>query len=210
MYLGTILSVFFALFVTVLESLIPIVKDELDIRRYVYRIRYPERRLPYNTRIPFIDESESWAYEIIYVFQLYVLVYFTQDISSLIMAIVVTNIILYSLCLYQLVVSTTHMSPLRYFKFAAEFLSFLVEFFIICNSSEVADDCSIMIVYAIKNSNWEKCSNQTKRDLCVILRRAQKPNHARFHRGALVVSRVLFMKVIRTAYSFVNFMRCMR
>uniref|UniRef100_A0A8D9DYM4 Odorant receptor n=1 Tax=Cacopsylla melanoneura TaxID=428564 RepID=A0A8D9DYM4_9HEMI len=64
------------------ESLAPITNNELAIRRNVYRTKYPERRLIFNTRIPFIDESESWAHEIIYVIQLYFLTYFIACAST--------------------------------------------------------------------------------------------------------------------------------
>uniref|UniRef100_A0A8D8X4L1 Uncharacterized protein n=2 Tax=Cacopsylla melanoneura TaxID=428564 RepID=A0A8D8X4L1_9HEMI len=134
----------------------------------------------------------------------------TENISHMVIAVIISNMVLNSLCLSQLVVTSTHMSPFRYFEFAAEFASLLLEFFIVCNSSEMLDDCSIMVVNAIKYSNWHKCSSRTRRDVCVMLRRAQRPNHAKFHQGALVISRQLFMKVLKTVYSFVNFMRFMR
>uniref|UniRef100_A0A8D8U4G4 Odorant receptor n=1 Tax=Cacopsylla melanoneura TaxID=428564 RepID=A0A8D8U4G4_9HEMI len=66
------------------ESLAPITNNELAIRRNVYRTKYPERRLIFNTRIPFIDESESWAYEIIYFYQLYISILFSICIGLLI------------------------------------------------------------------------------------------------------------------------------
>ncbi|KAL1456347.1 hypothetical protein WDU94_001084 [Cyamophila willieti] len=64
-----------------LETFIPLSKSELDIRRKVYRTKYPERRLPYNMRIPFVDESESWAYETIYVIDMIVMFYFIWWVS---------------------------------------------------------------------------------------------------------------------------------
>ncbi|KAL1453582.1 hypothetical protein WDU94_009913 [Cyamophila willieti] len=193
---------------SVLESIIPISSSELEIRRNVYRTKHPERRHPYNTRIPFIDESESWAYETIYVFQFYLLIYFTRVISPFMSVLVVVNIEFIVLCFYQMVASSTDISLLRYLKFVAVFFAVMLEFFLICcNSSEVADDCNAMMVNAIKQCGWENCTNQTRRDLCILLRRVQRPNHLKFNQGMIVLSRLLFIKVVKLAYSFVNFMR---
>uniref|UniRef100_A0A8D8T6H3 Odorant receptor n=1 Tax=Cacopsylla melanoneura TaxID=428564 RepID=A0A8D8T6H3_9HEMI len=57
-----------------LESFLPLSAKELEIRRLVYRTQDPERRHPYNVRYPCIDESESWAFEIVLVHQTYVIV----------------------------------------------------------------------------------------------------------------------------------------
>lgn len=55
-----------------LEALLPIASSELVIRQHVYRTSHPERRHPYNLRLPFLDESKSWAYEIIFIWIFYV------------------------------------------------------------------------------------------------------------------------------------------
>ncbi|KAL1453140.1 hypothetical protein WDU94_007310 [Cyamophila willieti] len=199
---------FLAIIGSVLESIIPISKSELDIRRNVYRTKHPEHRLPYNLRIPFIDETESWAYEIVYVYQLYIIIYFTEVISPFMFALVISNIEYIVLCLYQMVASSDNISLLRYLKFVGVFFVVLLEFFLICcNSSEVADDCNEMMVNAIKQCRWEMCSDQTRRELCMILRRVQRPNHLKFNEGMIILSRFLFLKVVKLAYSFVNFMR---
>lgn len=111
------------------------------------------------------------------------------------------------LLLYMLVASSTQISPLRYCKFVAEFIGVILEFFILCNSSEVSDDCGNMVHNAINKSSWQMCSNNTRRDLCILLRRVQKPSHMKFHNGAIVLSKVLLVKVIKIAYTFVNFLR---
>ncbi|KAL1454075.1 hypothetical protein WDU94_010362 [Cyamophila willieti] len=193
----------------VLESIIPISKSELDIRRNIYRTKHPERRLPYNMRVPFIDETESWAYEIIYLYQC--VCHFFQAIRTITpvsSALVLANFVFIVLCVYQMVASSTNMSLLRYLKFVGVFFAVMLEFFLICcNSSEVANECNEIMVNAIKDCNWEKCTNQTKRDLCILLRRVQRSNHFKYNHGMLVLSRLLFLKVVKLAYSFVNFMR---
>uniref|UniRef100_A0A8D8X680 Uncharacterized protein n=1 Tax=Cacopsylla melanoneura TaxID=428564 RepID=A0A8D8X680_9HEMI len=119
------------------------------------------------------------------------------------------NYIVFVLCLYILVASNIPLSPQRYFKFLGEFTIFLLEFFLICNSSELMDDCSGMVRDAVNTSNWINCSKQARRDLRMILRRVQVPNHLRFHQGTVVLNRLFFLKVFKVVYSFVNFMRVM-
>uniref|UniRef100_A0A8D9BD78 Uncharacterized protein n=1 Tax=Cacopsylla melanoneura TaxID=428564 RepID=A0A8D9BD78_9HEMI len=127
--------------------------------------------------------------------------------SPIVLGLVITNTVVIVLCLFVLVTSSTDISPFRYLKFVIYFLAVMLEFFVVCcNSSEVADSSNEMIVNAIKQCSWEKCNNQTRRDLCVMLRRVQRPNHLKFN-GVLVLSRPLFLKVAKWAYSFVNFMR---
>ncbi|KAL1451956.1 hypothetical protein WDU94_006281 [Cyamophila willieti] len=198
--LGTLLS-------SVGATIIPLSSDEVDIRRYVYRTKHPERRHPSTIRVPFIDESESWYYEIIYFFELYCLTYFTVLITNMIVVYIFANNVFIALCLYQLVASSIQLSPIRYLKFFAFFFGIMLEFFLICNSSEHADDCNPMVRNAIKYSSWENSTTQTKRTLCMMLRRVQKSNHARFHQGAIVLSRLSFHKVVKVAYTFVNFIR---
>ncbi|KAL1459305.1 hypothetical protein WDU94_011301 [Cyamophila willieti] len=57
----------------ILEPLTAISQSELDIRRNVYRTKHPERRLPANIKIPLMDESESWAYEVLFLHQFYII-----------------------------------------------------------------------------------------------------------------------------------------
>ncbi|KAL1454432.1 hypothetical protein WDU94_010690 [Cyamophila willieti] len=181
----------------------PMSKDELEIRRNVYRTKHPERRLIYNTRIPFIDESESWAFELIYVYQLYAISYFTEVISPLMLALVISNAVFIVLSFYQVVVSNSHMSPIRYAKFLVYLSGVTLEFYYVCcNSSEMADDCNRLIVNTIIQSNWENCALETQRDLHMFLRRVQRSNHLTFN-GVLVLDMPLFANVIKFAYNFV-------
>ncbi|KAL1459059.1 hypothetical protein WDU94_011069 [Cyamophila willieti] len=69
---------------SVLESLLPLSKNEYEIRTNVHRTKHPERRLPYNLRIPFVDESESWAYEIVYFLDTMFLIPFSCRLTLLI------------------------------------------------------------------------------------------------------------------------------
>uniref|UniRef100_A0A8D8QBD2 Uncharacterized protein n=1 Tax=Cacopsylla melanoneura TaxID=428564 RepID=A0A8D8QBD2_9HEMI len=134
---------------------------------------------------------------------------FTRVISPFMSILVVSNIVFFVLCLYQMVTGSAHISLLRYLKFVGVFLAIMLEFFLICcNSSEVGDECNDMMVSAIKQCGYEKCiAYQTRRDLCVLLSRVQRPNHLKFNQGTIVLSRILFLKVAKLTYSFVNFMR---
>ncbi|CAA2977304.1 Hypothetical predicted protein, partial [Olea europaea subsp. europaea] len=64
--------------------LISVSESELEIRRHVYRNAHPGRRHGLNVRIIFIDESESWYYEAMLVFQFYMAAVFAFMGSALI------------------------------------------------------------------------------------------------------------------------------
>uniref|UniRef100_A0A8D9BFV6 Uncharacterized protein n=1 Tax=Cacopsylla melanoneura TaxID=428564 RepID=A0A8D9BFV6_9HEMI len=125
----------------------------------------------------------------------------------MIVVYMLANSVFISLCLYQLVASSVQLSLLRYMKFFAFSFGIMLEFFLFCNSCELADECSGMVLNAIKYSSWENCTNESRRTLCTMLRRVQKSNHPRFHQGAIVLSRFTFFKVVKVAYSFVSFIQ---
>ncbi|KAL1461621.1 hypothetical protein WDU94_013499 [Cyamophila willieti] len=190
-----------------LETALPIEPNELEIRRTVYRTAHPERKLPYNLQIPWIDESESLWYEIIYILDTFCIVYVVKMLNPMVLTFCCFNNILISLCVYQLMFSPPDLSPSRYFKFVGQLIALLVEYFYICNCSEWVDDCYGLIRTSLAESSWYACSNRTKRDLCMLWRKVQKMNHLRFYDGALIMNRVLFVKVIKVAYTFLNFMK---
>ncbi|KAL1461113.1 hypothetical protein WDU94_013044 [Cyamophila willieti] len=57
----------------VLEALLPMSDENIEIQINVYEAKYPKRRLPLHLRIPFIVETESWAYETIFIVETYLL-----------------------------------------------------------------------------------------------------------------------------------------
>uniref|UniRef100_A0A8D9E9S9 Odorant receptor n=1 Tax=Cacopsylla melanoneura TaxID=428564 RepID=A0A8D9E9S9_9HEMI len=76
----------------ILEALYPVADDDLKIRQIVYRTRHPERKHPFDVRIPFVDESKSWVYEIVFLLQVYtifVLICFTTLIITVLPVIIV-------------------------------------------------------------------------------------------------------------------------
>uniref|UniRef100_A0A8D9EZP2 Uncharacterized protein n=1 Tax=Cacopsylla melanoneura TaxID=428564 RepID=A0A8D9EZP2_9HEMI len=83
----------FATLGLVLEPVPPLPQNELDIRATIYGTEHPERRLPLTIKIPFADESESWTYGILYVFEFYILmVYYTIGASTAMSLLPVTLI----------------------------------------------------------------------------------------------------------------------
>lgn len=76
--------VFCAVFESVFETITPITAEDLKIRRNVYRTAHPERRHPFNMRIPFLDESKSWTYQWIYFVQCYLGLLIVIWVSSVI------------------------------------------------------------------------------------------------------------------------------
>ncbi|KAI5722776.1 hypothetical protein M8J76_013331 [Diaphorina citri] len=55
----------------VVQTLAPLNSEELEIQAHVYRTKHPERILMSNLNVPFIDETESYYYEAITVYELY-------------------------------------------------------------------------------------------------------------------------------------------
>lgn len=80
--LGFLIVVALAIAGSFLETFLPMSSSELRIRRSVYsETKHPERRLPFNLRVPFVDETESWAYEIIYAIDIYIMINFIFWVS---------------------------------------------------------------------------------------------------------------------------------
>uniref|UniRef100_A0A8D9EE66 Odorant receptor n=1 Tax=Cacopsylla melanoneura TaxID=428564 RepID=A0A8D9EE66_9HEMI len=65
-----VMSVGGALAATLFEKLLPLSEHDLDMLRFIYRTKHPERRLFVNVWIPFIDETESGYFEVIYALEL--------------------------------------------------------------------------------------------------------------------------------------------
>ncbi|KAL1454283.1 hypothetical protein WDU94_010555 [Cyamophila willieti] len=114
---------------------------------------------------------------------------------------------MFSLCLYEMTVSLDSMSSTRVSKTCIYFLGMTVQYFYFCNCSETADICQTMVRQSLLQCDWHAISIETRRNLTVMLAKIQRPNHLRFYNGMLVISRAFFLKVVKTAYTFVNFMR---
>lgn len=115
--LSFICAVSFALAGSILETMIPLSESELEIRRNIYRTnKYPERRLPYNTHIPFIDESVSWSYEIIYVYQIYIILCFIVSSSFMVSIVPISMVYVRGqyeiLCKYIQMIGQDHRDSL--------------------------------------------------------------------------------------------------
>uniref|UniRef100_A0A8D8R9P9 Uncharacterized protein n=1 Tax=Cacopsylla melanoneura TaxID=428564 RepID=A0A8D8R9P9_9HEMI len=132
------------------------------------------------------------------------MLHFLDPVAICFIALNMVNIIL---CLFQLVASPADISLQRYFKFTAEFISILASFFLYCESSEYQDNNNGMVREALTQCGWETCSTQTKRDLMMLIRRVQRPNYSRFTNGTFELSRLMFLQVVKLAYSFVNFFK---
>uniref|UniRef100_A0A8D8TL39 Odorant receptor n=1 Tax=Cacopsylla melanoneura TaxID=428564 RepID=A0A8D8TL39_9HEMI len=99
------------------------------------------------------------------------------------------------------------MSLVRNVKLIMQCCAVMAQFYFLFDTSEMTDDCHAVMRHALLQSGWVKSSSPARRDICILLRRIQVSNHFTFHNGAIRPGRVLFLKVMKTAYSFVNFMR---
>lgn len=70
--LAYLLCCFSMVSTVLLQAYVPLSEEEYKIRRLVYDdTRYPERTLPSMVKIPGIDETVSWNYEVLLCLQLY-------------------------------------------------------------------------------------------------------------------------------------------
>ncbi|KAL1458461.1 hypothetical protein WDU94_008613 [Cyamophila willieti] len=204
-------SVFFELIAVVFErNLISISEQEIENLRFLYRTKHPERQLLFSVWIPFLDESESWYFEFLNLFELWAIVLLTEIFDPAIFVALSMSSVTLSICLYQLTLSSSLSLPTTtIIKYILEFLGSVCNYFYLCHCSDILDDCHAKLRQAITNSDWYRCSNRTKQDLCIFLRRLQRPNHLTFSQGFLILSREFFVKVFKASYSFVNFMQLM-
>lgn len=113
----------------------------------------------------------------------------------------------FSICLYQMVVILDMKAGIRFYEALITFVGIAFQFYFFCESAELFNKCSEDIRRSIINCNWHKCTNQTRRQLILIFRRAQKNNYMAFYSGAIIVNRAYALSVARVGYKFVNFMR---
>ncbi|KAL1452906.1 hypothetical protein WDU94_007091 [Cyamophila willieti] len=188
-----------------MDALAPLTQEELEIRREVFRTKNPERRHMVNVYFYIVDESESWYYEFIWLFLCYFALKLNDLMSPVVFMIVIGANLTFSLCLYELTLNT--ISKTRLFKFFVYLVGMGVQYFTFCDCSELVDTYQDMFRLSILQSDWHSISTQSRRDLCIVLAQLQRPCHFRFYNGFFVVSRAFFLKVVKTAYTFVNFMR---
>ncbi|KAI5725638.1 hypothetical protein M8J77_018006 [Diaphorina citri] len=79
---------------TIIETYFPVSEKELELLRYVYQRKYPERRLQTNFWFPFIDDSESWYYEVIFYAEFYLI-------------FIITVLTVSSICLIPMLITYT-------------------------------------------------------------------------------------------------------
>nr|QPZ88918.1 odorant receptor 5 [Diaphorina citri] len=129
-------------------------------------------------------------------------------LTPIVLPLVVCTNLAFSICLYQLTDTSSSLSKVRKCKFLFEMITLTLQYFFLNNSSEIMDDCNAMVCRSINSSHWQHCTLDTKRGLMSLLRICQRPNHLEFYGGVIIPSRDFFLKVIKIAYSFVNFIRC--
>lgn len=124
----------------------------------------------------------------------------------MIVALIISFNMMISLCLYQMVNSTS-LSALRLIKFTIEYGGVLFCYFILCHSSDSLDNCHGLLRRAVNTRHWETCNPRTRRDIGLFLRAVQKSNHLQFYGAFVTLRRFLFLRVLKVSYSFVNFMQ---
>ncbi|KAL1457028.1 hypothetical protein WDU94_001705 [Cyamophila willieti] len=203
---GVSVSLVIAIALNSFDKLHSLSEKEIEELKFIYRTQQPGRRLLFNVWVPFVDETKAWYYEVIFALHLWPMALLHLYNTGMFLTISVCSMCL-SLCLYQLTLSSGTLSKITLYKYAFEFIGVTGDYFYLCYCSDTLDDCHAMLRRAITDSDWYRCSNKTKQDLCIFLRRLQRPNHLRFNQGFIVLSKEFFVKVVKVSYSFVNFLR---
>ncbi|KAL1457729.1 hypothetical protein WDU94_007923 [Cyamophila willieti] len=112
-----------------------------------------------------------------------------------------------SLILYQIMLFDPELSTIRLLNLVGLLIGLIVISFFVADVSEMLDDCFQLMRRALTNCSWTLCSPAGQRDICFLLRRVQCSQHLKFNGGFIVVTRMFFMNMIKSAYSFVNFMK---
>lgn len=78
----------------ILDPISPMTEEELSMMAYIYRTENPGRKLATPVRVPFIDETRSWYYEVIYTLQVYVLIALVPPtlVNCILIPIIVTHL----------------------------------------------------------------------------------------------------------------------
>lgn len=147
-----------------------------------------------NFDLPFLTFSKKFQFQM------------NSILWEMTMAFFLSNTAMISLCLYQMV-NATSLPPLRLTRFIMEYVGVLLQYFVICNSSDTLDNCHGLLCRAVNTCHWETCTPRTRRDICLLLSRVQKSNHVTFFGAFVILRRFLFLRVLRLSFSFVNFMR---
>lgn len=130
--------------------------------------------------------------------------------SPIISLIILANTMSVALCLFQLtgLGETTSVSNLRLGKFLGEMTVCLFHHFYMCNCSEQLDQSSRQVNSALYNLNWFYAPLNLRKHILIMLHRTQLANYMKFSQGAnYVFRRESFIKMVKSAYKFVNFMK---
>ncbi|KAI5732757.1 hypothetical protein M8J76_013886 [Diaphorina citri] len=132
-----------------------------------------------------------------------------QFFKGMMVVKVIANNMLVALCLYQLT-SPEAISKERLYKLFFEFLAFSMQYFYLCHCSELLDNCNINLRTAIIHSFWYKNRDlSTRRDLTLMILRAQRRNHVKFYK-TFCIGHTYFINVLKYAVNFVNFVTLSR
>lgn len=86
-WLFSIIIAFMTL-LTVARALLPLPAEVMMERRTVYPTKYPDKRHPVDVYLYFIDESESWYYEVIFIYISYLLIFIFPFMAGAIITLI--------------------------------------------------------------------------------------------------------------------------
>ncbi|KAI5695858.1 hypothetical protein M8J75_004637 [Diaphorina citri] len=113
----------------------------------------------------------------------------------------------YERCMFEIFVCHNLLIKVTVIKLAMMFISLLVHLYFVCYCSEQLNDSNLMLRDSLYNSLWYNCCPRARRDILMLLRRAQRPSYIVLYRGIIVISNIYISNFMKTAYSVVNFLK---
>lgn len=120
---------------------------------------------------------------------------------------IIYNLFAFCLCIYQVFLNPDPASlpASKLIKYVAELVAISFGTYYFCHCSEILDDCNTRLRKSLMRSDWHRCAPSVRRNVYLILLRAQRPNHLKLYHNSLVISKRYFLQLLKLAYKALSF-----
>ncbi|XP_026683351.1 uncharacterized protein LOC103514635 [Diaphorina citri] len=115
-------------------------------------------------------------------------------------------LILWLLAFYQMAYMS-HLPMFNFFKITMEFLLTLLNYFHLTIQSERLNSCNERIAQAITQCSWYNCSPAMRKKIGVFVNSVRRSRRLCLLGNSVRLSKPNLLRILRMAFSFVNFMR---
>ncbi|KAI5747107.1 hypothetical protein M8J77_011093 [Diaphorina citri] len=100
---------------------------------------------------------------------------------------IIYNLFAFCLCIYQVFLNPDPASlpASKLIKYVAELVAISFGTYYFCHCSEILDDCNTRLRKSLMRSDWHRCAPSVRRNVYLILLRAQRPNHLKLYHNSL-------------------------